>query len=364
MLSSVRNIMHEIAHRSIVTSLVITLISGGCSADRVAAPLPGSLSSAVPKPLADPVRLTVPTYDGSGQAVEPDVLHFAAPWHGWTYWMVMAPYPGGNGHMENPSILVSQDGHRWVVPPGVTNPLVEPPIDGINSDPALLYDQATDRLAITYREVSGGLNHIKGISSSDGITWSSPRTLFRVPQHGAVGQALTMSDGVHPVAWYVNSGPEGCAARSSQVERRVGTGPAAVGPSASHIDWSAPQAVTLTQPGFVIWHLDVVYIAERHEYWAVYPAYRPADGCGKCELFFARSPDGKVWTTYPGPFLRRSFSNWSEASLYRASALFAPSSDQLTVWLSARSKSGEWSLGLVQYRFTDFIRSLEQQRAG
>lgn len=88
--SSVHNIMHNImynaAQRSIVTSLrtlaVVTLITGGCSANRVAAPVLGGPSSALPKPLADLVRLTVHTYDGSGQAVEPDVLYFAAPWHG------------------------------------------------------------------------------------------------------------------------------------------------------------------------------------------------------------------------------------------------------------------------------------------
>lgn len=154
---------------------------------------------------------------------------------------------------------------------GVTNPLVRPPVDGINSDPALLYDQASDRLVITYREVSGGLNHIKGLARATGS-----RGAAHAP----------------------------CSASHS-------TGP-----------W-----VKLC-----------------------------------CSL--ARSPDGEVWTTYPGPFLRRGFSNWSEASLYRSSALFTPSSDHLTVWLSARSKSGEWSLGLVQYRFTDFIRSLGQQPAG
>lgn len=337
----------------------LVLLAGGCSADRAVGPPSASRSWRGPKPLADPIRLTVPTYDGSGQAVEPDVLYFATGWNGWAYWMVMAPYPFGNGRMENPSIVVSQDGRRWVVPPKGRNPLVGAPPVGINSDPSLLYDPTHDRLVVSYREVSNGLNLIKAVSSTDGVTWSAPRTLFSVPQHRAVGQALTMRDGTHPIAWYVNSGAAGCRAWRSQVERRVGADPAAVGPSGSITDWSPPHAIALTQSGFVIWHISVAYVAETREYWAVYAAYRPVDSCGRCELFFARSRDGDVWITYPGPFLRTGFSIWSEASLYRAGFVFTPGSGILTVWLSARSRQGEWSLGLVQYRFSDFIRALE-----
>ncbi len=346
--------------RLIVTWLpALVIILAGCSADRIAAP--PQMTWQPPKPLADPIHLIVPTYDGSGQAVEPDVVYFTAPWHGWEFWMVMAPYPYGDDAKENPSILVSHDGVNWSVPPGVTNPLVQPPTDGINSDPELLYDRGNDRLVVSYRVVRTDLNVIKGISSSDGVAWSTPRTFFRVPSHGAVGQSLTMRDGVNLTAWYVNSGRAGCSAHSSTVERRVAAAATTIGVAGTTTDWSAPHDVALTQRGFVIWHVDVAYVPEVQEYWAVYAAYRPEDGCGKCELFLAQSRDGKVWTTYPGPFLVTGTTNWSDASLYRASFLFTPSSDQLTVWFSARSKLGVWSLGLVKYRFTDFISALQRQ---
>ena len=337
------------------------LLVGGCTTDRIAAPDAGAVP-ALPRPLADPARLIVPTYDGSGQAVEPDVLYFATAWHGWTYWMVMAPYPAGDGRMENPSILVSQNGRQWVVPPGVSNPIVGPPANGINSDPTLLYDRRSDRLVVSYREVSGGLNSINGTSSPDGISWSPPRRFFSAAQHNIVGQTLTMRDGVRPVAWSVNSGPSGCSSRSSRLERRVGTGVAAVGPAATRASWSPPSVVALSQPGFVIWHINIVYVPEKQEYWAVYAAYRPADGCGKCELFFARSSDGETWRTYSGPFLRTGFSGWSDASLYAASLVFNSSSDRLTVWFSARSRTDVWSLGIVEYPFADFLRTMQTRR--
>src|SRR5579884_2655894 len=41
----------------------------------------------------EPTLMTIPTYDGSGQAVHPDVVAFDAPWHGAQYWLTMTPYP-------------------------------------------------------------------------------------------------------------------------------------------------------------------------------------------------------------------------------------------------------------------------------
>src|SRR5690349_18991569 len=43
--------------------------------------------------LVEPTVMTVPTYDGSGQAVHPDVVAFDSDWHGAKYWMTMTPYP-------------------------------------------------------------------------------------------------------------------------------------------------------------------------------------------------------------------------------------------------------------------------------
>src|SRR5439155_20610297 len=53
---------------------------------------------------------TTPTYDGTGQVVEPDVIHVPRGWNGYEYWMAVTPYPCGDESLENPSILVSHDG--------------------------------------------------------------------------------------------------------------------------------------------------------------------------------------------------------------------------------------------------------------
>src|SRR5579863_975337 len=57
-----------------------------------------------PVPLANAQSpLTTPTYDGSGQAVEPTIIFFDTPWHGFSYWMAYSPYPNGDPTKENPS---------------------------------------------------------------------------------------------------------------------------------------------------------------------------------------------------------------------------------------------------------------------
>src|SRR5436190_6416072 len=103
-----------------------------------------------------PVWLAIPTYERSGEGIHPDVVHFPSPWHGWEYWMAFTPYPNGNEAAENPSILASHDGLNWLVPDGLTNPLVPPILVGkaFNSDPDLLYSPLSNRLVLLYREVS------------------------------------------------------------------------------------------------------------------------------------------------------------------------------------------------------------------
>jgi len=70
-------------------------------------------------PLANaPTWQNTPTYDGSGQVVNPDVVYFPSGWHGYKYWLAMTPYPNSNDDYENPSILVSNDGAPGPSRPG------------------------------------------------------------------------------------------------------------------------------------------------------------------------------------------------------------------------------------------------------
>ena len=76
----------------------------------------------------------IPTYDGAGECTHPSIVDSVAvlghPWHGFRFWMAFTPYPGNSTRrfrLENPSIVASNDGRQWALPPRVTNPIVPAP---------------------------------------------------------------------------------------------------------------------------------------------------------------------------------------------------------------------------------------------
>jgi len=339
-----------------LTFLAALAALAACDADLPVSPRPQTA------PSADPLRLALPTYDGSGEAVHPDLLHFPEGWRGWEYWMAVTPYPRGNARYENPSLLVSHDGETWTVPPGLANPVVPETSAGYNSDPDLVYDAAGDRLVLVYREVAGGFNVIRSVASADGVAWGAASTLFRVPNHHAISPALATVDPARPTAWYVDAGTVGCATQSSAVKVRVADAPAALTPAAPEAGWSGGRAAAPRPPRFGPLHLDGGLPPARTEYWAIFPAFPVGRSCGEGDLYLARSTDGVRWTTYPTPFLTTGVADWTRASLYRATALLDLESDRLDVWFSARSADGRWGVGLVAYEVPELLAALEGGR--
>ncbi len=344
------------------------LLSFACAGDDLPTAAPAAppvlsfhdfgLESPAATPLNFPVPLTVPTYDGSGEAVHPDVLWFPARWHGWEYWMAFSPYPRGMQKYENPSIVVSHDGRSWQVPAGMVNPIINPARRrSYNSDPDLSYDARNDRLVLLNREVRGGFNLVSMLTSPDGVSWSAPRTMFRRPNHGMISPALVLSPTGGATIWYVDAGSKACRKRVTRIARQeVSAG--ALNFSAPDRGWSAPRVVGLVQPGYFIWHLDVSWIAAKQEYWAVYPAYA-AKGCGARDLFFARSRDGITWTTYQTPVLRHEDERWTSAMLYRAALLYDASRDAVRIFLSASAPGPEWRLGYVEFTYAELLAALD-----
>ena len=138
--------------------------------------------------------LTIPTpYDDGtnwigrkNQATHPSVIQFEKKWNGYRYWMTYTPYPYGNDKKENPSLVASHDGIKWVVPPKVTNPIVSTLIvpgylfDTYLSDSHLLYNEDTNELEIWYRYVSNRQKNemLYRVRSKDTIQWTTPEKLI------------------------------------------------------------------------------------------------------------------------------------------------------------------------------------------
>jgi len=307
-------------------------------------------------PILDVIApLTLSTYDHSGQVVHPDVA-LAGQFGGYSYWLGITPYPNGNAGFENPSIFQSANGLFWRVPDGATNP-IELPTSGYLSDPDILFDPAALRLWMYYRQVIGGRNVVHLRRSDDGIHWSSALQVVSTASHEIVSP--TVVRGAPHAAWAmwsVNSGPAGCTASRTVVERRT---------SLDGEQWSAPLVTDLAQPGQVVWHIDVQWIPARQEYWALYNTYPAGGTCVTNALYLARSVDGMRWTTYPSPLLSRGATVEFRDIVYRSTFAVDPAAQVVQFWFSGASYNGggyTWRAATELRRVTDVLGQVEQLR--
>lgn len=300
--------------------------------------------------LRNGAALQTPTYDRTGQATHPDVVHFPGGWHGFRYWMANTPYPGSNDRRENPSILASNDGLHWSVPAGVVNPLVPPPPCDHNNDPDMLYNEATGELWMYYLDTRRAVpscnpyknqpwynhNYLKLIRSSDGVHWTAPvvvndwslatQPLYISPALVKRGSTFTL--------WMVNKDSK--KVRTAQ--------------SANGLHFSVSRVVSLANKA---WHINVEYIAARNEYWMFLDFPSTPEG----NIRFARSTDGVNWTTYPNPALTYRTGSW-DSSLYRSSFTFDAATNQLRLWYSAHSASKVWRIGHSSVDYADLVNQL------
>jgi hypothetical protein len=322
----------------------LVLIATGCA----------SMPPQAPDPPAVPLKnaqsfLMIPAYDGSGQETEPQVVSFDLPWHDFKYWMAFSPYPLSDASKENPSIAVSNDGISWEVPPGLVNPLALPSTGAHLADASLFYDSVSDELWIYYIEGSAATKttQVFKLASLDGIHWQDQGVLFHVSEYIVLSPTVAKVSGAYYM-WTVNGGSAGCTANSSVLEYRT---------SLDGVKWSDSRPTNLAQSGYIVWHLNVSYVAPKQEYWAAVAAYANGSDCGHTVLFFSKSQDAINWTTYNKVILGPG-STWDDREIYRSSLLFDSSTDRLRVWYSAASKKGVWHVGLSEGDFEQFLEWL------
>lgn len=236
-----------------------------------------------------------PTYDGSGSAVHPSVVDtvaegFTRGFRGWRYWMAMTPYDSSKVHLENPSILVSNNGYQWHVPVGVTNPLDDPATSAdkggsYNSDTELVWDKDRQRFVVYWRRAFEWLH---AAESADGVTWTPS---FRVAGKAETGTSTDLvspaivRDG--PDRWRMWTGEEGQDARWS-FGVNTWTASDALGP------WTAGPKATFTGPlAGNVWHYAVHWDAETSHYFML------ASTWVGHTIHAAVSGDGVTWVSGP-----------------------------------------------------------------
>lgn len=260
------------------------------------------------------IPLVTPTPDGTGIATHPDVYYSAEGWNGYKYWMAFTPY--SNLSQENPSILASNDGDTWVVPDGLTNPVVPLPASGYNSDPCLVMDDGV--MHLFWREYAPGSETIYLKTSENGTVWSAASPVL-VGSGDDIMSPSILFDGSRYVMWSVANGV-GIHRRTSSV---LGSG------------WSEPTlcAVTGMPDEVVPWHVAVILSG------GVYHLFM-------CEyegsLHYATSDDGLSFS-YVMKVISPTRRGWDSKKIYRATAV--KSTGGFDLWYGAQALSGTWRIG-------------------
>jgi hypothetical protein len=286
-----------------------------------------------------PILLNLDTSEGSGQACHPDVAYISDGFgdQKWTYWMACTPYPNGNARYENPELFASHDGLNWVVPPGLTNPLVPAPkaSGDHNSDPDLLF--CGKELCLFYRETirskTPNENRICLMRSRDGVQWSSRVEILSDKSGKEMVSPSVIHDGSRFIMWTI----EFLDGEFKMMRRRSQDGILWEEPLAGHV-------IGLPAPRHV-WHVDVLQEQGRLSALIV-----SAVGMGGAEsrIHYAHSDDGGLhWQTED--FLFEQTYEFECDLQYRASfRLRAAQPPQYELWYSARNKKQMFSVAYVQ----------------
>lgn len=268
--------------------------------------------------------LTIPTSDGSGQAVHPDVRVLKEPWNGYRYWMAMTPYPFGDGTVEKPEIIASNNGVDWEVPSGLVNPI--DPTGVTLPDPCLVFDG--DTLWCLY-------SNSKAKSSTDGVNWSD-----NVPVTGIVGN---LSPTVEKFEGQFHHWIVDTTQSPNTLHYHLGTTPTAY-------DSSTPCTWTGGPPGRDLWHLAVRRVVGG---WLGLFTYTRIDSSGDAECHLAYSNDGISWAVGVEPLLGIDKSDdFFNMSVYRG--CLEPTDGRGGIlgrlWYSGFNEDTRWSIALTEIR--------------
>ena len=279
-----------------------------------------------------PVVLNIPTYDGSGQAVHPDVIYTSTSFAGYNYLMAMTPFPAADETLENPSLLGSGDGINWFAIG--TNPKVEKPAGRKwNSDTDILFNASQDSIYMYYREFEReelpdldliGIKILRNVTA-DGMSWTATDTVFQIYDVAGVSydwlspSVLYDPDNSKYFMWTVdfNSSPNSLYKYSS-------------------LDGINFSDSILCSGLSLPWHQDVRKINGRYEMIA-------NRGYGNDSLMFAYSTDGIAWTE---SLLFTKKYDYEDFTIYRGTFVNHPDLDgKIQMWYSAAdSVNGTWSI--------------------
>lgn len=283
-------------------------------------------------PLGKPVKLTIPTYEGSNQPVHPSVVVIPAGWNGYKYWMAFTPYPNGDSTKENPSILVSNDCITWTLFPTATNPVVAAPGTGWNADPILVFTGTALRLYYSHY----GTAPIKSywIETTDGITWSVATE--------CTGVGATLTDGgivrISATEWIATpaQGTRFTHERYTSVDGTV---------------WVVDRPVVHNLGG-TIFHSQLLFDGAGIHFLTNSGGWQNGittySGTGN-NLYYGFSLDGYRVAYDPTPILIPENGTWYSKTVY-TSCIIPYTNQEYLIFVSGANDAGVWSMGIMRVR--------------
>jgi len=250
-------------------------------------------------------HIAIPTYDGSGQVVHPDML--VEPDR---YVLAYTPYPYSNGAFENPSIAVGPDGYSFHEPAPGVNPLAPTPPTDHNDDPDLRFDAATGEYAMLYLETRRpDAQLLVELRSRDLITWSSKTA---ITYDLTAGAPFIVSPAVLGTSLYdVRLGEPHFLERLDEPW-----------------DWRTAMRLAIDMRGVTPWHVDVLPLG--NSFALLISGFR--DDFEHQDLYLATSSDLMQWTLRDQPLLAFDDPALGVETLYRSTG--AVIGDELVVWYS------------------------------
>ena len=284
-----------------------------------------------------PRRIRVPTYDGSGQAVHPDIL---GPWQAdGVYLLAFTPYPFTNEIFENPSVAISRDGMRFHEERTGLNPLAPAPTIDHNDDPDVLRVDGVYNL-VYLETLRPQAQNLVLLQSRDRLQWSR-RTLLRYdltgprPDPFIVSPSLVADDGMLRL-FYVNT-----SRQPHRIEYLASRDVAAWSSADIHVPVFDRLAVNP-------WHVDVV--AGNDGWYILITDVRGGGSHLDYDLYIARSRDLERWEMGRKVFARMPFAS---RLVYRSTALCA--GEDLYIYFSCKSRFGEWKIGVVRKKIPELF---------
>jgi hypothetical protein len=299
--------------------------------------------------------IQIPCYDGTGSVTHLDVLSVPEGWNGYRYWMSYTPYPDAG--REDPSIVCSQDGMNWRVPPGATNPLslkaeVVAEGWGWNADPDLVLTPQNNLRCywMTYQTYGTNatlptyLGHrLYCRESSNGMTWGPRQYLLGETNSGEAGMlspsVVIDHDGTY-LMYYVDR-PYGHDP-TAQLKYRT---------SADGLTWGAEGNCTFTTWTNIVgtnaldvhvfpnlWHPNVVRVASNY-FMLVMTTTTDGDitfdSTEKGKLYWGTSSNRVHWTFEPVDSIQKSGTPTDLGYFYRSAMVPRPGIPlRWDLWLS------------------------------